>query len=121
MDKLTRCLSLSIINTQKTEWTKGGNDNGVITLSYPIYSDEVSEWLDRFYSLDIADKDYIANYEKIQGKATDSLTADETLTCLTAIVRGERVCEGSIAKALESGELEELCRHLHEMTQKQEG
>ena len=121
MDKPTRCLTLPIITTQKTEWSSFGNEDGVITLSYPVYSDEVMEWIDKFYSLDIADNNYIANMKKIQSKAINTLTADQTLTRLTAIVRGEKFCEGNIAEALESGELEELCRHLHETAQKQEG
>lgn len=121
MDKPTRCLSLPIIHTQKTEWLSFGDEDGVITISYPRYSDEVREWIDKFYSLDIADNNYTANMKKIQSKPINTLTTDQTLTRLTAIVRGEKFCEGNIAEALESGELEELCRHLHETAQKQEG
>uniref|UniRef100_UPI0025D7053F DUF6508 domain-containing protein n=1 Tax=uncultured Ruminococcus sp. TaxID=165186 RepID=UPI0025D7053F len=90
--------------------------DNVITPSSPIYSDEVKAWIDAFDSLGLSDNDYITNSDKIQQKPIADLTRDETLTLITAIIRGERFCEGRIAKALEDGTLEELCVHLHEVT-----
>lgn len=110
-----RCQALPIIHTQKVEWSKGKNKDNVITLSYPIYNDEVKAWIDTFYSLDIADTDYIKNTEKLKLKQIPDLTRDETLTRITAIIRAERFCDGTIAEALENGVLEELCVHLHEV------
>lgn len=115
MDKNERCQALPVIHTQKTEWSKGDIKDNVITMSYPVYNDDVKKWIDTFYSLDIADTDYIENSEKILDKNIQDLTRDETLTRLTKIIRTERFCDGTIAKALEDGTLEELCLHLHEV------
>ena len=114
MNKNERCQALPIIHTQKVEWSKSENKDNVITLSYPIYNDEVRTWIDTFYSLDIADKNYSENIENLKQKQITDLTRDETLTRITAIVRAGRFCDGAIAKALENGVLEELCVHLHE-------
>ena len=112
-----RCQALPVVRTQCVERTKGGRDeNNVITLPHPKYSREVDEWIDTFYSLEIADDDYIENCHKISDKPVSELTRDETLTRLTAVVRSERFCDGSIAEALENGVLEGLCVHLHEVT-----
>ena len=110
-----RCQALPIIHTQKVEWSKGEYKNNVISLPHPIYSDEVRAWIKTFYSLDIADTDYIKNTEKLKLKQIPDLTRDETLTRITAIIRAERFCDGTIAEALEKGVLEELCVHLHEV------
>ena len=106
------CQALPIIKTQKVEWSDNRNGN----LSHPKYSDEVLNWINQFGTLNIADKDYIDNIEQIKQKNVSELTRDETLTRLTAIIRGERFCEGILAKAIESGKLEELCVHLHKIT-----
>lgn len=116
MDINNRCQELPIIRTQKIEWTKGGKENNILTPSYPIYPKEVNDWIAKFYSLDIADKNYIENTEKSKLKQILELTRDETLTRITAIIRAERFCDGTIAEALENGVLEELCVHLHEVT-----
>ena len=120
MNKNERCQALPIIRTQKVEWSKSGNENNVITLSYPKYNDEIRSWIDTFYSLDIVDNNYIENCEKIKQKQISDLTRDETLTRITSIIRGERFCDGTIAKALENGMLEELCVHLHESVKQTE-
>ena len=109
-----RCLALPVIHSQKVEWSKGENKNNIITLPFPIYSDEVDAWIKAFYSLEIADKDYINNSKKIAHKDISELTRDETLTRITAVIRAERFCDGTIAEALENGLLEKLCLHLHE-------
>ena len=110
-----RCQALPIIHTQKVVWSKSENKDNAIILSYPIYNDEVKSWIDTFYSLDIADTDYIRNTEKLKLKQIPDLTKDETLTRITAIIRAESFCDGTIAEALEKGVLEELCAYLHEV------
>ena len=116
MDINERCQSLPIIHTQKVEWEKCKKENNVMIIPHPIYSEEVKSWIKTFYSLEIADVDYLSNFGNVKQKAISELTRDETLTRITAIVRGEKYCDGRIADALESGELEELCVHLHELT-----
>lgn len=112
MDINERCRLLPDLRTEKTEWGGGKNEDSVITLGYPKYSEQVRAWIDAFHSLELSDKNYIENLEGIKNKQINELTRDETLTRLTAIIRAERFCEGSIADALKSGLLEELCEHL---------
>lgn len=116
MDINKRCQELPIIRTQKVECKSMKKENGIITPAYPVYSKEVNDWIAKFYSLDIADKNYIKNTEKLKLKQIPDLTRDETLTRITAIIRAERFCDGTIAEALKNGVLEELCVHLHEVT-----
>ena len=111
-----RCQALPVIRTQKVEWTDSKKENNVITLPHPIYSQEVRSWIDTFYSLKLADPDYDSNIKEIKAKLISELTREETIARITHIVRGEHFCDGNIARALESGELEELCKHLHEIT-----
>lgn len=116
MDINERCRALPVLRTQKVEWSRGGKNGNVITLSYPIYGDDVKRWIDMFYESELGDRNYIDNSKLIKDKDIDRLTRDETLTRMTHLIRGERFCDGVIAKALENGELEALCVHLNEIT-----
>ena len=66
--------------------------------------------------LELADKNYSANMEKISDKDLSLLSRDEILTRMTALIRGERFCDGLIAKALRDGSLEALSVRLNEIT-----
>lgn len=116
MDKNKKCQRLPILRTQKVEWSRGDKKDNVITLSYPIYGDDVDAWTKAMYDLDLVDRNYLDNSKLIEDKDISELTRDETLTRMTFLIRGERFCDGMIAKALGSGELEALCVHLHEIT-----
>ena len=117
MDINERCRSLPILRTQKVEWTEGKNIDNVITMPYPKYINEVDSWIKSFYSLDIADKDYVEHMQEIKNKQISELSRDETLSRITSVIRSERFCIGTLAEAIENGSLEELCVHLHEVSQ----
>ena len=113
MDINERCQALPIIKTQNVEWTKGSITNNVITPSYPIYSEDVKNWIKTFRSLEL---EIVPDNDDFINKPISELTRDDTLAYLSAVLRKEHFCDGAIAKALEGGLLEELCIHLHKVT-----
>ena len=101
------------IKTQKVVWkAPRKQDDGIIHLGYPIYSDEVDNWVKEFYNLKLAEHNYLENYETYKSKKTKELTLEETLSYLTFIIRGEKFCDGHIARYLENGTIEKLCNNL---------
>ena len=111
-----KCQKLPVIKTQKSEWGGGLQPDGTIQFPFPIYSKAVGEWEDALYELDLTDKNYFENMEKIKGKPVSKLTRDEILTRMTYLIRAERFCDGTIEEALNDGTLEALSTRLHEIT-----
>jgi len=68
---------------------------------YPEYDSKIYDIL---YSLG-TDAEYSSNYEKIEDKDISALTLDELKTMFTFIARGERFCDGHIARYVEDGTL----------------
>lgn len=101
------------LKTRKVEarGPKQGSD-GVIELGYPLYDQEVTNWIKEFYRLKLSDFNYLYNYEIYKNKEIEELTLEETLSYITFILRGERFCDGHIASFLENGVLEKLCDNL---------
>lgn len=101
------------LKTQKVKWQepKRGEDN-VIELGYPLYSEEVENWIHEFYRLKLVDYNYLDNSKIYKRKKIEELSLEETLSYLTLIIRGERFCDGYIASALEDGTIEKLCDNL---------
>lgn len=105
-----RIKELPFIKSQYTQWRKSEqNEDGSFTMPFPIYSEEVREWIEMFYKLKLIDKNYIDNYDEyIKDKNIEDLSAYEILSYFTHFIRGERFCDGMIASALESGVIEKL-------------
>ena len=101
------------LKTQKVEWRepKRREDN-VIELGYPVYSEEVENWIHEFYRLKLVDFNYLDNSKIYKHKKIEELSLEETLSYLTLIIRNERFCDGCIASALEDGTIERLCENL---------
>ena len=116
MDKNEKCRKPPLIKTQKSTWAGGLQEDGTIQFPFPLYSKEVREWIEALYDLELTDKNYINNMEKIRGKPIDRLTRDEILTRMTYLIRAERFCDGTIEDALNDGTLEALSTRLHEIT-----
>lgn len=101
------------LKTQKVTWkAPKQKEDGVITLGFPVYSKEVDNWVKEFYDLKLADHNYIENYDIYKTKKIAELTLEETLSYITFIIRGERFCDGHIARYLEDGTIEQLCKNL---------
>lgn len=116
MNKNERCQKLPIIKSQKSPWGGGLQPDGTLQFPFPIYSKKVSAWHEALYDLNLTDKNYYNNYEKIKNKPIDELTRDEILTRMTYLVRAERFCDGVIEEALNDGTLEALSVRLYELT-----
>ena len=116
MDINEKCQTLPVIKTQRSPWGGGLQPDGTLQFPYPIYSEEVSQWIQALYDLDLTDKNYFENMEKIKGKPVPELTRDEILTRMTFLIRAERFCDGTIEDALNDGTLEALSTRLHEIT-----
>ena len=116
MDINEKCRKLPMIKTQRSPWGGGLQPDGISQLPFPIYSKEVTDWINAMYDLDLTDKNYFENMEKSKGKPIPELTRDEILTRMTFLIRAERFCDGTIEDALNDGTLEALSVRLHEIT-----
>lgn len=106
-----KCQNLPILETQKVEWHNDGN-----SFPSPIYSEQIHDFIKKFYEYELDDKNYLENKKKIYSKKIEDLDKYQILTELTYIIRGERFCDGLIATNLENGRLENLLRHLKKIT-----
>lgn len=113
---MDRAKKLPFIKSQKVEWESMKKDSdGSILMPYPKYSDEIYNFIEKFYELKLIDYNYLPNYEeylKYKGKDIDDLSFKEILSYITYIIREERFCEGLIASNLENGKIEELEKSL---------
>lgn len=107
-----RCKELPIIRTQKIEWYYPKNDEDVISFPYPLLPKEVDIWIDKFYKLDLMDKNYIENYNLIKDKNKNELTREEILTMLTYYIRQDRFISGLLVEGIQEGILEKLTTKL---------
>ena len=87
-------------------------EDGIIVMGFPLYDEEVNNWINEFYRLKLPDYNYLDNIRKYKRKRIEELSLEETLSYLTFIIRGERFCDGHIATALENGTIEKLCNNL---------
>ena len=111
-----KCRKLPVVKTQRSPWGGGLQQDGVSQLHYQVYSQAVTELIKALYDMDLTDKNYVENMEKIKGKPVPELTRDEILTRMTFLIRAERFCDGTIEEALNDGTLEALSVRLHEIT-----
>lgn len=111
---LDRAMKLPFVKTQKVEWKSiKKNEDGTFSMPFPDYNDEVYDWIEAFYKLELIDYNYIENYnEGIKDKKIDELYFEEILSYMTYFIRGERFCDGLIASNLENGKIEELEKKL---------
>ena len=116
MGELEKCRMLPVLTSRKTAIGGGDQVNGIFRQPFPIYDDEVCRWIEAMYELDLMDRDYLSNIEKMKDRPIEKLGRDEVLTRMTWLIRGERFCDGLIAEWLENGLLEALCRRLYELT-----
>ncbi len=99
-----------------TQWAGGKTTaNGAITMPYPIYAEDVSEffrlagdpfWCD--YAYDPAKAGKLLEDDTFIAQAT----LDEIKTLLTYCVRGERFCDGHWDAVLRSGRIAAILRRL---------
>lgn len=101
------------LKTQKVEWQKPKkSEDGVIEVGFPLYSEEVRNWIREFHNLKLVDLNYLDNCRIYKYKKVEELSLEETLSYLTFVIRGEKFCDGHIASYLEDGTIEKLCNNL---------
>lgn len=108
--------AIPVLKPRHIEWG-GGNktEDGVIIMPYPIYDDEIYDWMKAVEETGLMDHDYLDHMEALKDKPVDTLTAEEIMTRFTYYLRGERFCDGTIAAAVERGEIEALGTRLQEL------
>ncbi len=93
------------------KWNEQSGDGSMehpFVMPYFIYDDDVLSFIKDFYALGIADRSYVENMPALQGKPVSEMTEGELITKLTALIRGDRFCEGLINGALEDGTIQEV-------------
>lgn len=105
------------------EWGGGKQPDGKVLFPFPIYPDVVNEFEEVFYNSDINDYKYREKMDKkgwwnveTMEKDIPSMTKNEVGTCITAIIRKERFCDGTIAQFLENGVLVKLLERLEDLS-----
>ena len=66
------------------------SENEEFTISESNPGEQLSKFINYFYENDLLDQMYPENYKKIENKAIDDYTYEETITALTKIIRGDR-------------------------------
>ncbi len=86
----------------------------VIDVSKVVYNypDEIFHLIDILDDLNLLNKDYIVYFNDVKRKKIIDLTKEEIGIYLTAIIRGERFCDGHIAFYIKNGFLKELIDRL---------
>ena len=110
------CKLLPILKSRKTNWSVSKQENGVsIEFSYPLYSQDVLDFIEKFHKLDLIDNDYLKNCKQIEKLSIEDMNILNILTMLSYYIRGERFCDGIIASKLEDGTIEEMLKRLHKL------
>lgn len=113
-DKLKAGIDV-LCRIRKIEWTPMKENDGVITLAYPIYPKE----LDCVFDILEPDYHYTENVASWREQPIPSeMTARQIKTMLTWIERGERFCDGNIAGEVDSGRLLKLLLRLDDLLTK---
>lgn len=104
-------------------WQGGNEVNGTIQLPFFHYDFKIIEFMDFFQTSDYADCKYGDTMEKTGWFDLSKLRADipimtesNILTCLTAIIRADRFCEGFFAGCIEDGTVYSLLERLKEFS-----
>lgn len=88
--------------------TGDGSKENPFVMPYFIYDEDVNQFVHDFYELNIINYSYNEHMEAIERKPTEELTEEELITKLTAIIRGDRFCEGLINSMLKDGTIQDI-------------
>lgn len=104
-------------------WKGGDVRNGCIQVPYFQYTSKIVEFMEFFQTSEYANPNYMETIEKHgwldRAKLRDDIprmNEKEVLTCLTALIRQERFCDGFFAGCIEEGVVEALLRRLEELS-----
>lgn len=104
-------------------WQGGDVRNGCIQVPYFQFAPKIVEFMDFFQTSEYAEPNYMEIMEKRGWLDRAKLRNDisrmnekEVLTCLTALIRQERFCDGFFAGCIEEGLVEALLRRLEDLS-----
>ncbi len=112
-----KCKKLPILTKRQLKFVPPKTDGDIIIPGGVKLDTETKEWIQKFYELELIDKDYVKNIKRSNTKSTNEMTLNDVLTILTWIIRQDRFCDGLLATNVESGTIESLCKRLHEVIQ----
>jgi len=105
------------------QWSGGKTSpEGVITMPFPSYNEQISAFINTIYALDILDKEYMTTIQSCSIHTPEQLdsalnNADEKLAIalLTYYVRQERFCDGLWATAIRENIFLRIIERLREL------
>lgn len=105
-------------------WQGGNTVDGIIQVPFFHYEPKVVEFMDYFQTSDYADHGYgdtmdqkgWFDIKKLQADIS-IMTSSEILTCLTALIRQDRFCEGFFVGCIEDGTVYALLERLKEFSE----
>jgi len=97
-------------NVEKIQWGGGKQPDGTIQFPFPLYPFEIHKFEELFFSSELVDYNYGEKMseknwweERVMDNDISSMSKEEVGTCITAIFRQERFCDGTIQHFLENG------------------
>ncbi len=97
-------------NLDKVQWGGGKQSDGTIQFPFPLYPFEIQKFEEVFFNSSLVDRNYgdrmnEKNWWNEQTMENDipSMSENDVGTCITAIFRRERFCDGTIQHFLENG------------------
>jgi hypothetical protein len=92
---------------EQVRWQEPQQDGDVVVLGYPTYSSAVLEICSLLYEMHMVVAFDWMSWDGLRrfagGRGLDDVSAAEAVRLTTAIVRGERFCDGTITLALKDG------------------
>ena len=105
----------------KQEWSGGSKKDGVITMPFCEFSEELRQFLKVFYDSDLPDTNYRGTLELYGvesgnfAEAIPSANVELLLAMLTFYIRGDRFCEGLLDGVIQEGIIADILKRLREL------
>ena len=106
-------------NIGEISWGGGKQPDGTIQFPFPLYPTAIHDFEEVFFKSELVDRKYgdtmtEKNWwkESVMERDIPSMTQTQIGTCITAIFRRERFCDGTIEHFLKNGILVKLLEQL---------
>ena len=118
MDEIIKFID-DLKKIKKIEWGGGRQPDGTIQFPFPLYPFEIHKFEEVFFNSELVNRNYGERMteknwweENVMEQDISTMTKEDVGTCITAIFRQERFCDGTIQRFLENGILFKLLEHL---------
>lgn len=119
---LTRFLLYFTEGQSCGEWRGGKQADGQVIMPYVAYNEKIGEFIQEFSHSEFADHDYGEKMdahgwwdESAMNAAIAEMSAEDVVTCITAIWRRDRFSEGTISRFIKNGIFAKLLARLKEL------